>query len=450
MTILGTVDIHALIMSLKSGMKMEVTNALNVLTVVTSQHTMSLGYCEDLLDILLDYMEKDIFGECSRFTVNGKETTAIVSSSSKKVSEHDLTYAELFDMSLDEMKSLIPMLEETTSDLWLSLRERCLCIFNIFRNLSFMPDNMEYLARHERFVSILGRVMDSTRNVEDEQGKDTSGREAWFVGVRRMDTLDFRKSILLIFSNIAMLLHIRHPDMAGTFIRLTHDFLTNGPDTYYAMLAAETWAKISVNYENRKSFAKLAEKTSMDSLQEIWMELSSVIRRDFFTSDGKVAIQLAGSQLATLEYTVMGLYSIVAILAETSDEHAFREQLFLADRTVPMMILRLCVSFGESGIQHYQVVSKRGMELVRRLVCGADASTKTPHHHRSSDMDEDNTDVTSQESIANAGHRMLDMSTVRQMLMMAMLRPHSDPEMLRDLTDLITLIDGDNAETPVA
>ncbi|KAI9484320.1 hypothetical protein BDB00DRAFT_792970 [Zychaea mexicana] len=421
---LGTIDIHALIMSLKSGMKMEVTNALNVLTIITTQHGLGLMYCDDMLDVLLDYMEQDIFGTCTRFVTGDFPDIPTREPIVSEDEQHNLTYAELFDMSLDEMKSLIPNLEDSTSDLWLSLRERCLCIFNIFRNLSFTSDNMEYLAKHERFVPLMARIMDSTRHVAQMEGKDTTGHEAWYIGVRRMDTLDFRKSILIILSNITMILPLRRTDMAGTFI----------------------WAKVTVNYENRKIFAKLVAKTSIDALRGIWVELASLIRRDFFFLDGKVVYNLTASQLATLEYTIMGLYSIVAILGEAGDERKLKEALFESDRTVAMTILRLCITLADTGNQHFVVVTKRGMELVRKFICGEQSG------RRPGEMDGpvggDDSDVP-HENLVKMAHRMLDMNAVRQMLMMAMLRPTTEAELLRDLSDLVNLIDG-NVDTHVA
>ena len=440
-------------MSLKSGMKMEVTNALNILTVITTQHGLGLAHCDDLLDVLLDYMEHDIFGTCTRFVTgdfsdisssSSHEPTSTQTAANNNDQQHDLTYAELFDMSLDEMKSLIPKLEDSTSDLWPSQRDRCLCIFNIFRNLSFTPENMEYLAKHDRFVPIMARIMDSTRHVANIDGMDTAGEEAWYIGVRRMDTLDFRKSILIILSNISMVLPLRQTDMAGTFVRMTYDFLTYGPDTYYSLLAAEIWAKVAVNYENRKVFAKLVEKTSIDALRGIWVELAALIRRDFFLLDGKVIYNLTASQLATLEYVIMGLYSIVTILGEHGfgDERKLKEALFESDRTVAMTILRLCITLADTGNQHFVVVTKRGMELVRKFICGEEPvrhhgrrhSSHRHHHGEESDVP--------QEYLVKMAHKMLDMSAVRQMLMMAMLRPTTEAELLRDLSDLVNLIDG--------
>ncbi|CEG75877.1 hypothetical protein RMATCC62417_10853 [Rhizopus microsporus] len=210
---LGVIDIQALTLSLKSGMKMEVTNALNILTVLTVQPNIQqqqapnlpLAQCDDLLDTLLDYLEQDILGTYKRFQLNDDDgPNETVDETKKGQILNELTYADLFDMSLDEMKSLIPQLEDSTSDVWISLRERCLCIFNILRNLSFMNDNIEYLARHRRFSELMIDIIDKTTQIKSIDGRDTLGKEAWFSGVRRMDTLDFRKSILIIFSNMTM------------------------------------------------------------------------------------------------------------------------------------------------------------------------------------------------------------------------------------------------------
>lgn len=445
MIYIGIVDIHALTMSLKSGLKMEVTNALNILTVISSQNnSVALSYCEDLLDVLLDYLEQDIFGCSTRFASDQAEQ--ITQPGENKLISDDtrgMTYAELFDMSLDEMKSLIPRLEDSTSELWLSLRERCLCIFNILRNFSFMPENIDFLAKQKRFVSTMSRILDCTQDAKTVDGKDTTGRLAWFVGIRRMDTLDFRKSVLIIFSNIAMSLTLSRSDVASTFIRLVHDFLAYGPDTYYSLLAIETWAKVAVNYENRKLFATLIDDGSMTLLENIWVELAVLIRRDFFLVDGKFMINLTAGQLAILEYAIMGLYNIVIILSDHCNDRQLKEQLFQRDRNVPMNMFRLCMILAESGVPHYSVAAKRGMELIRAFVCGLDRNLKRPGEKETEDGD------MTQEDISIAAHRMLDMATVREALMMSMLRPTMDLEVLRELSDMVSLIDGEKDFNPV-
>ncbi|KAG1056705.1 hypothetical protein G6F42_028805 [Rhizopus arrhizus] len=37
-----------------------------------------------------------------------------------------------------------------------------------------------------------------------------------------------------------------------------------------------------------------------------------------------------------------------------------------------MMIIRLCITLAESGNPQFGLVTKRGMELIRSLVCGGD------------------------------------------------------------------------------
>lgn len=428
---LGIIDIQALIMSLKSGMKMEITNALNILTILTVQPQVQqqqqtphlpLTQCEDLLDVLLDYLEQDMLHD-------------------SLVNQSHLTYTDLFDMSLDEMKSLIPQLENSTSDIWISLRERCLCIFNIIRNLSFMNENMEYLARHKRFISILMDIINTTRQ----------GDEAWFVGIRKMDTLDFRKSILMIFSNISMFLVLREEKTAMIFTQLIHDFLVNGPDTYYSLLSIETWTKLTVNYENRQLLHSIINnKKILALLQEIWLELTAVIRRDFFSTDGRVMNAMTSNQLATLELTIIGLYNIVSI----AENENLKQELLQINKSIGMMIIRLCITLAESGNPQFGLVTKRGMELLRSLICGGDGirrrnnqigqqkrpSLEALSQYKSTLSQDQEEDKLSIYEIAN---RILDMPVVREKLMLSMLKPTTDPEILRELSDIVTLIDED-------
>lgn len=424
---LGVIDIGALIMSLKSGMKMEMTNALNILTVLTVQPQVGqqtahipLAQCEDLLDVLLDYLESDMLEEATI--------------------QHHFTYTDLFDMSLDEMKSLIPQLENSTSDIWISLRERCLCIFNILRNLSFMNENIEYLAKHERFVSILMEIMNKGRE----------GVEAWFVGIRKMDTLDFRKSILMIFSNISMFLVLKGKNTAITFIQLIHDFLVHGPDTYYSLLAIETWTKLTVNYENRQLLHSILDQEPiLLLLQHIWLELTAVIRRDFFSTDGRVMNAMTSNQLATLELTIIGLYNIVSI----AESERLKQDLLQINKSIGMMIIRLCITLAESGNPQFGLVTKRGMELIRSLICGGDGirrrtlvgqqqkrpSLEALSTYKSTIQEEENT-----LSVYEIANRVLDMPIVREKLMLSMLKPTTDPEILRELSDIVALIDEDS------
>jgi SWI/SNF-like complex subunit BAF250/Osa len=465
----GIVDIHALTMSLKSEMKLEVSNALNILTVLTSNRSvvLSMRHCDDLLDVLLDYLEQDLMGVNSRYdTQANKEEKLILAS------EKDQTYSQLFEMSLDEMKSLIPSLEKTTSDVWLSYRERCLCIINILRNLSFMPENQEYFGRHKRLTDILAYVLASDISMEEDasvrkkhqddntmiqtNGNDhlDSDRPAWYVGIRHMDTLDYRKSALLIFSNIVVFLKLASASSALIFIKLTNDFLSNGPDTYFSQIAVETWAKVSVSYDNRNVFAALSLTSAIENkntdvvqhedaftyLENIWEELGSIIRKDFFTSDGRVLANMKAHQLALLEMAVMGLYNIMVIAKDES----LRARLLVRDRGIAMVVVKLCVSLAEYGTQHFSVVCRRGLELVRGLITGGDGLRRKTEDNRLRDNPENpetspqlGTEVTSR----IASKLELDAYVINQLLMHAMLNPATDPDTTRELWDIQSLLE---------
>ena len=460
-------DIHALTMSLKSEMKLEVSNALNILTVLTSNRNvvLSMRHCDDLLDVLLDYLEQDLMGVNSRYdTQPSKEEKLILAS------EKDRTYGQLFEMSLDEMKSLIPSLEKTTSDVWLSSRERCLCIINVLRNLSFMPENQEYFGRHKRLTDILAYVLASDISMEEDTGirekhqdEDTmtqtngdldSDRPAWYVGIRHMDTLDYRKSALLIFSNIVVFLKLASASSALIFIKLTNDFLSNGPDTYFSQIAVETWAKVSVSYDNRNVFAALSLTSAIENkntdvvqhedaftyLENIWEELGSIIRKDFFTSDGRVIVNMKAHQLALLEMAVMGLYNIMVI----AKDETLRARLLVRDRGIGMVVVKLCVSLAEYGTQHFSVVCRRGLELVRGLITGGDGLRRKTEDNRQRDNPENpetspqlGTEVTSR----IASKLELDAYVINQLLMYAMLNPATDPDTTRELWDIQSLLE---------
>lgn len=448
-------------MSLKSGMKLEVSNALNILTVLTSTRGISLSmrHCDDLLDVLLDYLEQDLMGTNSRYGLSDEDS---VSSQSVKtvdqaVTEKERTYGELFEMSLDEMKSLIPSLEKTTSDVWLSSRERCLCIINIVRNLSFMPENQEYFGKHKRLTDLLAFVLDTDVTISEDGDKKSNAKglnkQSWYIGIRHMDSLDYRKSALLIFSNIAVFLKLTSASSALVFIKLTNDFLINGPDTYFSQIAVETWAKVSVSYENRNVFAALSATSASEShkddeddaftyLENVWEELATIIRRDYFSHDGRVLANMKAHQLALLEMAVMGLYNIMVIAKEES----LRARLLARDQAIGMDMVKLCVSLAEYGSQHFAVVCRRGLELVRGLITGGDGLRRKTEDNAQKDSNDNVAETstsTPQPDVATrlASKLELDSHTLNQLLMVAMLNPATDPDTTRELWDIQELLE---------
>ncbi|RUS13034.1 hypothetical protein BC937DRAFT_86451 [Endogone sp. FLAS-F59071] len=487
---LGAIDIRAVTMSLKSGMRLEVANALNILTMVASYRgmTLILMQCDDLLDVLLDYLEQDFIRSFyefdnegtdheTKYSCDGDGKEIIVNGGCEKdgLVPQEYTYAELFDLTLDEMKSVIPKLENSSSELWLSRRERCTCLMNLIRNLSFMAENQDFLANHHRFVDVLARTL-TVRTKAELADKWEKRKGGGYVNVREMDILDHRKSVLIILSNIVAFMTLRSAEIATALVALVGDFLRSGPETYYSQVAIEVWSKMSVSYDNRLILETLdtqrrrwREQQQEDEedeeaegqgqgqegpavvtvvenhdqaddgflqIERIWTELATAIRRDYFDpSTGRVIPTIHSTQLAVLEMAMMGLYNI-AVLARDEQTKA---RLVRRERGVAMMVLRLCVMLAETGNTGFSNVCRRGVELVRALVAGGDGGRR-----RSMDVEEAAGVGKNRKKCARGTAVMIgliNVASLSEMLMQAMLRGSMDQEIMRELWDLVGVVD---------
>jgi hypothetical protein len=196
LSFVGAVDIHALIMSLKSGMKMEVTTALNTLSTLTKQNSdnLQLARCPELLDTILDLTEETFdswkVGEGIQIAplkpepvedvidmdVHAKLGAPVPPPIFSQKAHFD-TYEELFEASVDEACHLMEiqpgsrmLVDDQEGDLdsdsessqttlrfqeWSSNKDQFLALSNLLRNLSFSPGNFEFLAQYPRFLQVL-------------------------------------------------------------------------------------------------------------------------------------------------------------------------------------------------------------------------------------------------------------------------------------------------------
>ncbi|SAM02930.1 hypothetical protein [Absidia glauca] len=431
---LGIIDIAALTLSLKSGIKMEMTHALNTLTTLTSldHRPLLLVHCEDLLDTLIDHLQAAMFPPSS----SSPPPTPLDDIPQQQ------TYADLFELSLLEMKSLIPTLEPTSSDLWLSSRDLRLCLFNILRNLSFVEENIAFLANNPRLSRLLVNIIQLTR---------THGTNS----LRCMDILEFRKCILIIYANISLALtnvaHHHHDDdgeeAVDAIVSLIHDFIVHGTDTYYAMVAMEAWNKFSVHDQHRRRLSVSAPGT----IQTIWTSLINVIRRQFYMVEMGMLVGMSNTQLGILELVVMGLYNVVAL-----SDLVFCEQLIYADRGMAMTLLRICLTLAEANNPHFRVMAQRAMELVYALILGGGVKVtqlvkQQQHSDRAyqqqqarlfpiSSADLEDEDPGYKRGITARARVLLNHTVLQEKLMMAMLKPASDHFILAGLDDLLNLM----------
>ncbi|KAI8066888.1 hypothetical protein BC940DRAFT_301788 [Gongronella butleri] len=507
---LGTVDMHALIMSLKSGLPMEMTNALNTLTTlskVAKPLHLFLRECDDLLDTLLDALEAAV----------DKARLSCASSPSNNAKD-ETSYPQLFETALDEMKSLIPRLEDTSSDTWLPRRELCWCILNILRNLSYLPENQQTMADDQRCIDVLTHLVDLTRHyepavsLEDEHDFMKNGENGETIAngtekvtsieFRSVDILDCRKSVLLIFANVAQALGktpLLHASALQSLVSLTHDFIVHGHDTYYCAVAIDTWNKLVVRDFHRQLLAHvlearfstelapngakkvltLADDTQVtltafpdaDAAQLVASQLGNMLaamvkmlRRQFYLLESGRVMALDQPQLTTLETLMMGLYTVVAVA-----DSRLCSQWIENDKQMPASIARIALTLALMNQNHLRIAAHRALDVVYVLVLGGAQrlaalqsanATLDPRRHTTSSSSSsssastsslsrrnhftitahslDDSDTEYVRDVASRARALLYASNIQDKLVMAMLNPAADPVILNLMDDLLS------------
>jgi len=199
---LGAVDIHALTMSLRSGLPGELTNALDVLTVMLNDTRMvlSLMDCWDLLDALLEVgedaceiLEEGLHAKKRRITCSPpKEKKTLLNF------EHYHDLVQSCQGWAEDLDELVYGKEQDSQKLKVPA-DRLLCVTALLRNFSFVEFNHEVLAGQDvvRFVSRLLR------------GLEISKARPFLV--TRRNNLELTRDLVTILSNVAHC--IRLPDM---------------------------------------------------------------------------------------------------------------------------------------------------------------------------------------------------------------------------------------------
>lgn len=181
---LGLIDIHALTMSIKSGMHGETRNALDTLITISSEPSLQLqlDLCDDLMETLVDcaQVEVDFLAE------HASEVSDEVSLSS---------YEELVRACHVEARVLqpVPAFGSLEYDLDRAA-DRLICITTLIRNFSFYEPNFVTLGQSE-VVQLVTRI------IQHIGTKDLPLRTA-------RNTLDFMKDIIIYLSNLSSSLHL--------------------------------------------------------------------------------------------------------------------------------------------------------------------------------------------------------------------------------------------------
>jgi SWI/SNF chromatin-remodeling complex subunit SWI1 len=180
---LGVIDIHALTMSIKSGIHAEMRVALDTLTTISSEGAIqiSLDNCDDLVETLV---------ECAEDQVD------FLAEHATEVSDVMLpSYEEVVRGCRLEISSLLDVPEFGSLDYELDrAADRLLCITAIIRNFSFSESNFGILASPTvvKFFSAIIRYL-GTRNM---------------LLRTYQNNLDFMKDTVTYLSNLAHTVHL--------------------------------------------------------------------------------------------------------------------------------------------------------------------------------------------------------------------------------------------------
>ncbi|KAE9369581.1 hypothetical protein N431DRAFT_345391 [Stipitochalara longipes BDJ] len=199
---LGIIDIHALTMSLQSGIHAEVRLALDTLVSlsVESRLQLDLRACEDLVETLVDCaeMQVEILAE------NAAEVSDVMLVSS---------YEDVVRSCRGEQEVLqdIPAFGSSEYELDRAV-DRLVCITTIMRNLSFYETNHPLLADELviKFLCVVIRYL-GTRNMLLRTNQNT---------------LDFMKDVIIFLSNLAQAIELPGREQA---LCLLHFLLAFAP-----------------------------------------------------------------------------------------------------------------------------------------------------------------------------------------------------------------------------
>lgn len=197
----GTVDIEALTMSIRCRLTVELSYALTTLTLLSTMKgpTPGSGFpiaqCTDLLEEVLDLLEEEAFDGVA-------DTPHYCLTEDTHIPRH----RELVTLAL-ETESLPFAGLKIEQSLWKTEhghRHRSsqviLAVINIIRNLSVIPDNMQFMARHDRTLELVLRVCGVIVPQEGALPRPTSP------ALSIPDVINVRRDVLNVLSNLSVLI----------------------------------------------------------------------------------------------------------------------------------------------------------------------------------------------------------------------------------------------------
>jgi SWI/SNF chromatin-remodeling complex subunit SWI1 len=377
---LGTIDIHALNMSIKSGILAEVRLALDTLTTISLDSTthLSLDACDDLVESLVDCAQEQV-------DLLAKHATEVSDEMLISSYEHVMRSCRLESESLQDVHEM----GSVEYDLDRAV-DRLICITTLIRNFSFYETNFGLLGMPE-VVRLLTSVVKYI------------GTKEMFLRSHR-NTLDFMKDVIIYLSNLSHSIQLPGKDEA---LCLLHFLLSFAPCPHpvsstsegvvfasydpnihkYTPSAVDSLAKLLARDEPNRSYYKAifaADGTSSPPYE--------LLTRTFGLAIAPIPSSAKGAALALVEtrkpFLLQGMLAaeILSNLAPGSEAEVARSWLSSSDGfavTLLKLVLQLASvprpprppsrhsqqrnMYNEADADAISAIMHRGIAVLRRL-----------------------------------------------------------------------------------
>ena len=220
---LGVIDVHALTMSLKSGIHAEVRMALDTLALLSVEPNVQLvlEQCEDLVDALVD---------CGQVQVDELADEAAEVSDEMQIS----SYEDVVRGCTQDARGLqdVPEIGSLEYNLDRAV-DKLICVTTILRNFSFYETNFNVLGTPE-VIGLMTNVIRclGTRNLLLRSNANT---------------LDFMKDVVSFLSNLSQSLHLPSKEDALCILHFLLAFSPGPPPTSRGSEEPVTFAPYNPN-----------------------------------------------------------------------------------------------------------------------------------------------------------------------------------------------------------
>ncbi|KAJ1937410.1 hypothetical protein EC988_007898, partial [Linderina pennispora] len=270
---------------------MEVTNALNTLVQATAHPdtVLPLKQCDELAEALFDILQgiklpsetkqssagSEVQQQQTKTTVNGTYST------------DTRLFNDSYEGAVDEGGMVGDDIQDETSlrglllggdDLWSFTSNRALTVIYALRNLSFLHVNQQYYADSAEFASMFVSLVQKCRRAVDgvrQQFSDSDGSER-LTSLVVWRAVEFRKSLLLILSNIAHMVNLKAK--GEEFLQATMELLAYFADEQQTTDVIEGWLRDCAPVVMGDPLAGIAHVKALDGHMYYLLALESAAR----------------------------------------------------------------------------------------------------------------------------------------------------------------------------